>query len=405
MRPPAQPTNDGGQPKLLYLCNNASYFDAHWRNRAVAASRAGFDVAVAVPNPPREQEQVPWRWVAYDVDRRRLDPITNLRGLIATVRLLAAEEPDLVVSITIKPNLFSALSSRLVRQRPLIMNVTGLGSLFSDRSLRHRVGRTVVMRLFRWSAAPTGTWGVFENSEDRERFVRAGVVSSDRAVLLGGAGVDISHFAPTPEIAYDPPVVILPARMLWDKGVAEFVAAARMLRQEGVPVRMVLVGDSDAGNPGAIPRSQLQEWHEQGDVEWWGHRDDMPDVIGQSNVVCLPSRYGEGIPRILIEAGACARAIVTTDNVGCREFVTDGENGLLVPPGDVPLLAGAIRRLTQDPALRNRFGHSSRSLVERDYSDALVTTRTVSLYRQVSAADHTRPTLAAALPARPAGER
>ena len=174
--------------------------------------------------------------------------------------------------------------------------------------------------------------------------------------------------------------MILASRLLWDKGVGEFVDAARQLKQQGVSARFVLVGEGDSENPAAIPDHQLQAWHEQGAVEWWGRREDMPKVLAGSHIVCLPSAYGEGVPKVLIEAAACGRPIVTTDAPGCREIVENGLNGFLVPLHDATAVAEVLKKLIDSPQLRRTMGMRGRELVEREFSLDKVNNETLSLY-------------------------
>jgi glycosyltransferase involved in cell wall biosynthesis len=176
--------------------------------------------------------------------------------------------------------------------------------------------------------------------------------------------------------------VILAARMLWDKGVKEFVEAAKLLRREGVRARFALVGDTDLGNPAAVSTEQLMQWKNEGAVEWWGQRSDMAAVIAQCHVACLPS-YGEGVPKVLIEAAASGRAIVTTDTSGCREIVRDRQNGLLVPPRDVAALANALRELIEKPALRARMGAKGREIAETEFNLEHVISKTMDAYRSL----------------------
>ena len=200
-----------------------------------------------------------------------------------------------------------------------------------------------------------------------------------RVPLVPGAGVDIDAFTPTPEPT-GTPVVMLPARLLWDKGVGEFVDAARMLKEDGVDARFVLVGDTDLGNRAGVPRDLLDEWREEGAVELWGHRADMPTVYAQANLVCLPS-YREGLPKTLLEAAAAGRAIVTTDVTGCRDAVADGKTGVLVPPRDPFALAAAIKALLENPDRCRAYGAAGRSRVEREFSTRIINPQIIGIYR------------------------
>jgi glycosyltransferase involved in cell wall biosynthesis len=178
-------------------------------------------------------------------------------------------------------------------------------------------------------------------------------------------------------------LVILASRMLWDKGVGEFVEAARMIGARGVHARFALVGDTDAGNPSAVSREQLRKWRDEGVVEWWGWRRDIQTVLGQSHLVCLPSSYGEGIPRVLIEAAACGRPLVATDAPGCREIVRDGLNGFLVPVKDARSLADALHRLLIDPDLVRRMGANGRELVLSKFSLDQVLASNLAVYEDL----------------------
>ncbi len=200
--------------------------------------------------------------------------------------------------------------------------------------------------------------------------------------MIRGAGVNGVQFAPSPEPTAGEPIVLLPARMVWDKGIAEFVDAAKMLKASGVRARFVLTGGMDPENPTAIPMSLLQQWQNEGIVEWWGHCEDMPAVLAMAHIVVLPS-YHEGLPKSLMEAAACGRPIVATDIRGCREIVQDGENGFLVPVKNAEALADRIAQLLSDGALRTRMGLKGRELVEREFRIERITSETIAVYRRL----------------------
>ena len=187
---------------------------------------------------------------------------------------------------------------------------------------------------------------ILQNDADCNRLIHEKVVRREQVAMIRGAGVDLQAFHPEPEKA-GTSVIVLGARMLWHKGIGEFVEAARILRKQGVRARCVLVGKADPDNPASLSDEQLARWHEEGIVEWWGHREDMPHVLMHADVVVLPS-YAEGLPKILLEACACGKPVVATSVDGCREIIKEGENGLLVPPKDAAALASAMNRLVSD---------------------------------------------------------
>ena len=210
----------------------------------------------------------------------------------------------------------------------------------------------------------------------------AGIVSYDRSKLIRGAGVDLKLFSPQAETE-GVPLVILAARMLWDKGVGEFVEAARILKRDGCECRMVLLGAPDPGNPASIERKTLCDWQMEGIVEWWGHREDMAEMFALSNIVVLPS-YREGLPKVLLEAASCGRAIVATDVPGCREIVHHNVNGLLVPPHDSKLLADAITTLIENSQLRLSMGNRGRAIVDAEFAEELVVRQTMATIKKRS---------------------
>jgi glycosyltransferase involved in cell wall biosynthesis len=233
--------------------------------------------------------------------------------------------------------------------------------------------------------ATPGQRVVVQNPDDARLLVAEGIVPPAAVTLIRGSGVDTGAFAPAPE-PDGTPLVVLPARMLRQKGVEDFVAAARLLRSRGVRMRAALVGEPDSENPSSVPLTQLRAWHAEGAVEWWGWRGDMAEVLRQSHVVCLPSTYGEGIPKCLLEAAACARPIVATDIPGCREAVHHGENGLLVPPHDPLALAAALARLIDSPEQRRAMGERGRRRALEEFSDARVAEETLAVYDALAGA-------------------
>jgi glycosyltransferase involved in cell wall biosynthesis len=213
-------------------------------------------------------------------------------------------------------------------------------------------------------------------------FIRKQFINEGRLRVIRGSGVDPAFFSLTPEPP-GIPVVTLASRMLWDKGIKEFVEAARQLKGRGIFARFVLVGDTDAHNPSAIPKEQLTAWHTEGVIEWWGHREDMPKVFSDSHIICLPSFYGEGVPKVLIEAAACGRPIVTTNTPGCREIVKNEENGLLIPVRNTFELADAIQRLIVNPELRQKMGARGREIVLCEFALEKVVSETMAVYDEL----------------------
>jgi glycosyltransferase involved in cell wall biosynthesis len=287
----------------------------------------------------------------------------------------------LVHHLRLKPVMYGSIAARLAGVPAVINLLTGLGHLFTGNSPKARVLRNVVEQGCKVGFGHRNQRVIFQNPDDQDLFVSRRIADTQDCRLIRGSGVDISLFRPQPEVP-GTPIVVLPARMLWDKGIGEYVVAARLLRDKGAAARLVLVGGSDRGNPTAIPVEQLQQWNGSGVVEWWGHQTDMQSVFAKSHIVCLPS-YREGVPKALLEAAATGRTIVATDVPGCREVVRHGENGLLVPPHQPAPLAAALGYLIRDSAARLRMGRASRALAVSDFSLGRIISETLAVYDEV----------------------
>lgn len=323
-------------------------------------------------------ETAGFRWIPFPISRRGLNPILEAFTILRLFRIYRREKPDVVHHFTVKCMLYGSLAARLAGIPAIVNSVTGLGYAFTGGDWRRRLLQAVIRAGYRFAFNETQI--IFQNPDDCALFLDKRFADPAQANLIRGSGVDLSLFQPSPE-PDGRPLVLLAARMLWDKGVGEFVEAARQLRSSGLDARFVLVGDTDAGNPSAIPLGQLRAWQKEGIVEWLGWRDDMPLVMASANIACLPS-YKEGLPRFLLEAGASGRPIVTTDVPGCREVVRHGVNGLLVPARDPGFLAQALQTLLADAGMRHRLGAQGRRLVEEEFSLEKVIQATLAVYEK-----------------------
>jgi glycosyltransferase involved in cell wall biosynthesis len=364
----------GRSARILMVVNVEWYFWSHRLALARALRDRGYEVIVAAGVERDRQSAIErdgFRFIPIGITRGDLRVSSEVKTFLALCRLYRAERPDLVYQTTIRPILYGSLAARLARIPRVLNAVPGLGYSFTARGFRAAIRRPAVAAAYRFALAGERTRVVFQTHDDLCRFVALGLVKPDRARVIRGSGVDIRAFAPTPE-PDGPPIVLLASRLLWDKGVSEFVDAARRLRERSVSCRMVIVGTPDVNSPNAVPSAVLETWHNSGDVEWWGLRSDMGDVLSQSAIVTLPSYYGEGVPKILLEAAAAGRPIVTTDWPGCRDVVQHGGNGLLVQPRDPEGLADALERLLRNPGERAAMGARGRTLAEQEFEEGLV---------------------------------
>jgi glycosyltransferase involved in cell wall biosynthesis len=368
----------------LLLSSNTDWYLYNFRLALAEYMReAGLEVVLVSPYgrfvPALKQHG--FRWIPWELGRQSLAPWGEIDSLRQIYTIYRREKPDLVHHHTIKPVLYGSLAARLAGVPGIVNSITGRGYIFLGEERKARWLKKLVVPLYRLAFRSPRCAVTFENETDQDYFLTNRLVPKERTWLIEGVGVDPERFAPQPEPA-GTPVVMLAARMLWDKGVGVLVEAARQLKQE-IPARVVLVGEPDPGNPGTVSSQTLEKWHVEGIIEWWGWRPNMPEVYNQSHIVTLPTMYGEGVPTTLLEAAACGRPLVASDIPGCRQVVLDGQNGFLVPPNDPAALAQSLKRLVSDAALRGRMGAASRQLVMRKFTHAQVHAATLEVYRHI----------------------
>ncbi len=381
----------GGKPLIVYLVTDDWFFLLHRRALARAALEAGFRVVVATAPGKRSGEirADGFEFCPLQLTRSSRNPLRELLAIVDIFRLYRRLRPDIVHQVSIKPILYGSLAARLARVPAVVNAVTGLGFVFISGGRGKRFLRKTVETAYRLVGRRTGIHFLFENPDDRRHFLVRGILPVARTSLILGSGVDTDRFRPLPkketarENGADIPVVLLAARLLWHKGIREFVTAARILRERGVPGEFQLAGLPDESNPAAVPVAVLLSWHRQGLIRWLGYCDDMPGLYRRVDIVCLPTTYREGIPVTLLEAAACGKPLVATAMPGCVEIVRPGENGYLVPPGGAAALADSLEKLLRDPELRSRFGASGRRLVKRQFSQERVIDATFSVYREL----------------------
>jgi glycosyltransferase involved in cell wall biosynthesis len=372
--------------KLILFANTDWYLYNFRRSLALAAQRAGYELLLISPPGPYGEKlrALGLRWESVPMDRRSLNPLREAALLLHLRQLFRRERPALVHGFTIKCAVYGSLAARLAGVPTRVNAVAGMGYVFTSDDVKARLLRPLVRTLMHAALGGRDARLVLQNPDDVALFERAGFIDRAHIRLIPSSGVDCSRFiARSGECDRARPMrVLLAARLLWDKGVAEFVAAARRLHREGRSIHFLLAGDPDPGNPATVGEQTVRNWVDEGVLEWLGHVDDMPALFASVDAMVLPS-YREGLPKGLIEAAACALPLVTTDVPGCREVVTDGIDGLLVPARDFEALANAIARLQDDPALARRLGLAAREKVLEKYDEQIVIERTMAVYAEL----------------------
>ncbi len=375
-------------PRILFLVADDWYFVSHRLEFGRRLRQAGYAVAVGCRGSGLEAaiRAADIQVFPAPFERGSLSLLRALREAWAVRRLLKTHRPDIVHQVALRTILVSSLAGVGLGGLGRVNAIAGLGSLFTGdlESSRLRATHRLVVACLRWALRRRSTCNVFQNREDLETFVRLGLTRRENAFLIRGVGVDGKSWTAVPEPENAVPVVLYVGRLLRDKGVGELVEASRTLKARDCAHRLRLIGWPDPCNPTTFTEQEVQSWHERGDVEWLGKRDDVLQQMSCANLVVVPS-YREGLPKVLLEAGLAGRAVVTCDAPGCREVVTHGVNGLLVPPRDSSALADAIARLLGDRAQRATLAKAHQELVARDFSLDQVAGEFLKLYQLLPA--------------------
>jgi glycosyltransferase involved in cell wall biosynthesis len=317
--------------------------------------------------------------------RSGTNPFTEMASFWALIRLFRKIRPDIVHLVTAKPVIYGGIAARLTQVPAVVAAVPGLGFVFSHSGFKARMLRFLVSRLYRVALGHPNLRAIFQNPDNARCITRLAALRTEQVCLIRGAGVDLAEYAFTPLPEDELPLAILPARLLKSKGVLEFVEAARQLRASGIRARFALVGVPDTENPDSVENETIAAWAEEGVIESWGYREDMAGVMAQSSLVVLPSFYAEGLPKALIEAQACGRAVVTSDWPGCRDAIIPNVTGLLVPPRDASALAEAMRTLLDDRERLRAMGKAGRALAEEAFDVQQVVRQHLEIYRALTA--------------------
>ena len=365
---------------LLFVVNDAGFFLSHRLPIALKARDEGYDVQVATAPSAATADivRLGFAFHALPLSRSGRHVASELAAFVALFRLFRRLRPDVVHLVTIKPVIYGGIAARLTRLPAVVSAVSGLGTVFLAQGAKARIVRLLVTQLYRLAFGHHNLKVIFQNEDDRASFVDQAIVPESRTTIVPGSGVDLSEFAAPPEPA-GAVVVTMTSRLLHDKGVDEFVAAAIRVRSRRPEVVFQLAGSLDPGNPTSLTAEEYQRIQAEGAVRLLGHRPDIARLLAESSIIVLPS-YREGLPKSLVEAAAAGRAVVTTDVPGCRDAVLPGVTGLLVPHRDAAALASAIEELAADSERRAAMGAAGRRFAEDRFSIVSIVAQHLLIY-------------------------
>lgn len=374
------------QKTIIFVVNDPHFFLSHRLPIANGAKQTGYNVHV-VTGPGEGIEKIAQAGLTHhkvDLSRSGKNPVAELKTLIDLYRLMRNLQPSIVHLVTIKPVLYGGLAARLAGVPAVVAAVSGLGTVFVSQGLAARTLRRLVQVFYKIAFAHPNIKAIFQNPDDRAALLAFNAIDSDSTAIIRGSGVNLADYPFEPE-APGSVVVSFAARLLREKGVVEFVEAARTIKGRGIDARFQVIGDPDPGNPSSIGEDDLARWQNEGVVELMGYRTDIPFLFSKSHIVALPSYYGEGLPKTLVEAAAAGRAVVTTDMPGCRDAIEPDKTGLLIPIKDPMALADAIQRLIEEPHLRQEMGAAGRVLAENEFAIEKIVEDHLGIYAELEA--------------------
>ncbi len=372
--------------KIVFIVNVDWFFVSHRLPIALKAMEVGHEVHLLCTMTDKKEylESLGIVVHSFEFSRSGKNIFNELGSIYKLYQQIKKIKPGLVHLVTIKPVIYGGIVARLAKVPAVVSAISGLGFLFvKRRGIKTVLLRSLILFLYRLAMNHDNQRVIFQNPTDRQALIDAGGVQESKTRMIRGSGVDLNEYPVLPE-PDGVPVIIMASRLLKDKGVCEFIEAARIVNSKGLKAYFKLVGEPDDGNPESVSRAVVQSWQGEGVVSCLGYRTDIAQLFSQANIILLPS-YREGLPKVLVEAAACGRAVITTDVPGCRDAIESEVTGLLVPARDVYALEQAMNKLIGDDALRLNMGKAGRALAEREFSIDKVVVAHLDIYDELLA--------------------
>jgi glycosyltransferase involved in cell wall biosynthesis len=368
--------------KILFIVSEDWYFVSHRLNLATEAINKGYEVALLSKFTIHRDylNSLGIKIIDWSLERKSKNPLLEIKAIYHIVKAINYYKPSVVHSVALKPILYTAISRIFTNIDGMVLAFGGLGFVFHSKTNYAKFIKFLITPLLRVLFIGDRVRLIIQNDDDMRLLESFKVIRKDNVRVIRGAGVDVNMFTPRHRDNKNY-LVILPARMLWDKGVSDFVACAKYCIKHKVNARFALVGDQDIHNPKCIPKRQLKKWVKTGVVEWWGRSDDIVKVYHAADIVCFPS-YHEGLPKSLLEAASCELPIVAYNVSGCREVVEDGKNGILVPFRDEGALLSAVLLLLNDKILRRNMGKCGRKKVLAMFTQEIIFKKTMAVWSE-----------------------
>lgn len=369
--------------RILFVITEDWALISHRLHLVKAAIEAGYEVALAakVSKYRKTLENKGIKIFEWNLSRGSLNPLKEINAIFSLVKILSIFKPNIIHAVAQKPVIYSGLARKIYNKASFVGTLGGVGFVFTSQSLKAKLLKPIVIFLLKYVLSGNKIRLILQNQENIVTIKKLGIIDSKNIQLVRGAGVEIEKFLPS-QIPENIPTVILPGRLLWDKGVAEFIRIAKRIKARNIKSRFVLVGNNDPENPECVPQAKIDKWVSSGIVEHWGRCDNMETIYQKISIVCLPS-YNEGLPKVLLEAASCSRPAVAFNVPGCREVIENKVNGFLVEFGNENELEKVLIKLINNKKLCDQMGKNGRNIVEREFSSKIINTQTFNIWKEI----------------------
>lgn len=369
--------------RLLFIVNTPEAFMSHRLPIAEQAKQEGYEVHIATGGQKFQSFlEKGFHHHLLPLSRSGKNPLKELKAVVAIFRLMQQLKPQIVHLVTIKPVLYGGICARLTRIKGTVMAIPGVGYTYTKKNLKAYILRLMTTKLYRFVFNSPNIKVIFQNPDDRAMMIEKMFLDPTKTILLRGSGISLNQYIPIEEEQRDTPIIVMASRLLKDKGVFEFIESAKQLQSKGIKATFWLVGSLDPGNPETLSPKEFSAIQTENIVECLGFQSNIADIFAKANIVVLPS-YREGLPKVLQEAQAAGRAVITTDVPGCRDAIIPNETGLLVPVKNADALAGAIEFLIKNPEKRKQFALAGRALAESAFDITKIAEAHLSIYNEL----------------------
>ena len=374
--------------KILYNITEDWFFCSHFLSRALAAKEMGYSIYVCAKDNKHKSiiKSHGIRFFEIPYNRKSINPIYEIYTLIRLIFIYKSIKPDIVHQIAAKPIIYGSIAAKICNLRSVINAPVGMGYVFTSNNIKAKILRPILNFLMKnllnsHHGKNRKNRVIFENNDDLNYFFNLGALNKKESLVIRGAGVKLKEINLKKRKTKSVTVALI-ARMIEDKGIFEFVSAVEKIKNKKIKARFLLVGDIDPLNPSSLKKETLTKWNQEGNIEWLGWVDNVDQILIETDILCLPS-YREGLPKSLLEGASFGLPLVTTDTVGCRDVVTDGVNGFLVPVRDIDKLEKAIYKLINNEDLRIRMGNESLKIIKENFSEEIINAQTIDIYREL----------------------